>query len=103
MSWVHVDDLADALVFAARTEGFEGPFHAVAPQPVTNREFTRIAAKVLGRPALLPVPGMGMRLLAGEMASVALESQRATPRRLMEKGFSFTYPGLQTALENLKR
>lgn len=101
MPWIHVDDLTAALVFALENEALEGAFNALAPEPVTNREFTRLAAEALGRPAMVPVPASMMRLILGEMANVALYSQRATPAKLMKCGFSFTYPELQKALADL--
>jgi hypothetical protein len=76
-----------------------GAVNAVAPNPVTNRAFTRELASVLGRPAWLPVPGWGLRLGFGEMANeVLLSSARVVPAALQRLEFQFRYPGLRAAL-----
>jgi uncharacterized protein (TIGR01777 family) len=101
MSWIHVEDLAELLLFALQTPSVSGVLNAVAPQPVTNREFTRTLAGVLRRPALLPAPAFALRLLLGEMSSILLESQRALPSTALAQGFSFRFPELRAALEDV--
>jgi len=73
----------------------------VAPQPVTNAEFTRELARALHRPALLPVPALALRLLLGEMSEVLLASQRVVPQAAEAAGFRFRFPELGGALGNL--
>lgn len=102
MSWVHKRDAIDALLFMLDHADARGPYNVVAPGPVRNREFGRTLAAVLGRPAILPVPRFGVRLLFGEMGeSLLLAGQRALPRRLLEAGFVFGFPELRAALDNL--
>jgi hypothetical protein len=99
MPWVHVDDVVAMLHFAAR-ESLRGPFNAVAPKPVTNRQFTQVLASVLHRPALVPAPAFGLRLLIGEFAEILLASQRVVPRALQQAGYVFKYADLRPALED---
>lgn len=102
MSWITVDDLVRLLVYAIGTESPRGPVNAVAPQAVTNAEFTRALAHVLHRPALFPAPAFALRLAMGEMANeLLLSSQRVEPKRAMESGFRFQYPQLETALRHV--
>ncbi|MDD5763466.1 MAG: DUF1731 domain-containing protein, partial [bacterium] len=84
------------------SKGLSGPVNAVAPVPVTNREFTDALGKALSRPTLFPVPGFALRLAMGEMAdALLLASARAVPRRLEESGYRFRYPELGGALRHL--
>ncbi|WP_018084496.1 TIGR01777 family oxidoreductase [Desulfurispora thermophila] len=100
MSWIHIQDLVRLIYFLLCHPQASGPFNAVAPRPVTNMEFCRIAARVLKKPAWLPQPEFVLRLLLGEMAdSLLLASQRALPERALEKGFVFAYPDLIQALQ----
>ncbi len=101
MSWIHVDDMVDLILYACRTEGVDGPLNAVAPEPVSNRLFTATLADVLRRPAIFPVPGFILRLLLGEFAGVLLGSQRAVPDVALGRGFRFRYASLRAALEAL--
>jgi uncharacterized protein (TIGR01777 family) len=100
MSWIHMDDLA-ALIGFVLANRIAGPVNAVAPQPVTNAEFTRELGRVLHRPALLPVPRLVLRLLLGEMSEILLASQRAIPQAAQAAGFEFQFPELGAALANL--
>jgi NAD dependent epimerase/dehydratase family enzyme len=73
-----------------------------SPYPVTNAEFTRALAKVVKRPAILPVPAFALRLVLGELADEALlASTRVEPRKLTDGGFQFKFPDLESALESL--
>jgi len=101
MSWVHVDDLVELIVFSLGRPGFRGPVNGASPNPVTNAEFTTALASVLRRPALLTVPARALRLLYGEMAEMILGSQRVIPQALLSAGFEFRYPCLRPALQNL--
>lgn len=99
LSWIALDDLVEVFRFALQFEPLAGPVNAVAPQPVTNRQFTRALSRSLGRPALLPVPGIVLRLALGRMADeLLLASARAVPRRLLEARFAFRHPNLDDAL-----
>ncbi len=102
MSWIHIDDVARALVWTIDHEGASGPFNIVAPTPVSNREFTRRLGKLLHRPTILPVPKLAVKLALGEMGETALlHSQRVMPKRLLEGGFGFRFPTLDDALRDL--
>lgn len=103
MSWVAIDDLIAIILYAAKHANVKGPVNVVSPHPVTNAVFTRVLAKVLHRPAILPVPAFILRLLLGkEMAdALLLNSLRAKPSQLMQAGYSFIYPDLEEALKHL--
>jgi uncharacterized protein (TIGR01777 family) len=103
MSWIHIDDLLDLLVFAAAQEAFTGPVNATAPHPVTNREFTQTLAAVLHRPIFLPpVPKFALRLSMGEFADSLFQSQRVLPAAAEQAGFRFQHPELDGALKHLQ-
>jgi uncharacterized protein (TIGR01777 family) len=102
MSWIAIDDLVGAIQHVLATEALRGPVNAVAPNPVTNAEFTRTLARVLSRPALLPMPAFAARLAFGEMAdALLLSGARVMPARLQESGFHFRHPDLEGALKHL--
>jgi hypothetical protein len=99
MSWVGLTDVVAALHHLVLTESMQGPVNVTAPNPVTNEEFSKTLAHILGRPALLTVPGFALKAMFGEMAdAMLLHGQRAVPRRLLESGFAFTHPTLESAL-----
>lgn len=101
MSWIHRDDLVGLLLHAADNETLHGPVNAVAPQPVTNREFTATLARVLHRPALLPVPAFILKMALGEFADVLLGSQRVIPEKAQKAGFHFAHQRLDETLAGL--
>ena len=101
LSWTSLDDIVGAYVHALTHDELDGPVNNVAPNPVTNAEFTTTLARVLHRPALLPIPEFGPRLVLGETADEFLfVSQRAHPVRLLETGFQFRFPELEAALRH---
>jgi len=98
MSWIALDDWVNAVAFTLGTD-LAGAVNLVAPNPVPNADFARTLARVLGRPALMPLPKAAVDLLFGEMGrATLLGSQRVHPRRLQEAGFEFSYPTLEQAL-----
>ena len=101
--WIHLDDVVGALLFALERGQADGPINVTAPEPVTNRELSRALGHVLSRPAVLPVPGLALRLLYGEMATIVTTGQRALPRRLLELGYRFRHPSLEPALRDVLR
>jgi uncharacterized protein (TIGR01777 family) len=102
MSWITLEDAVQAILFGVRTDPLRGPINAVAPEPVTNRDFARALGRALHRPALLPVPAAALRLIFGELADATLlSSQRAIPERLTAAGFRFRSPALPDALTHL--
>jgi hypothetical protein len=104
MSWISIDDVVSALVFLMANEGAVGPVNVTSPEPVRNRDFTRTLGRVLSRPAVLPVPSHGLRLVFGEMADATLlTSTRVVPQRLLQLGFQFQHPALEPALRAVLR
>jgi uncharacterized protein len=102
MSWIHHEDLAGIYRFAL-TNPLRGPVNGVAPQPVTNAEFTREMGQALKRPTIFPVPGFALRLLFGDMAEMLLGGQRALPVQAEAAGYRFRYPRLGPALAHVLR
>ena len=101
MSWIALSDAVAALAFLLRAEAISGPVNLVGPNPVTNAEFTRTLAHVLGRPAVFPLPKLLLTLVLGEMGEdTVLASQRVRARRLVENGFKFKQPTLEEALRD---
>ncbi|MDT7689485.1 MAG: uncharacterized protein QOE46_2244 [Acidobacteriota bacterium] len=102
MSWIALDDLVGIIRRALTDETLRGPVNAVAPNPVTNDEFTKALGHVLGRPTLLSVPAFAARLAFGEMAdALLLASARVEPARLNEAGFEFKHTNIEDALRHL--
>jgi uncharacterized protein (TIGR01777 family) len=98
-SWVTLTDAVRALQWLIRQTAVHGPVNIVAPQPVTNREFTRALGEVLGRPTMIPLPATAARWVLGEMAdALLLASARVMPARLVEGGFSFEHREIRAAL-----
>jgi uncharacterized protein len=99
ISWVALPDVTRAIEFALETANLAGPVNVVAPNPVTNLEFTRALGRAVHRPALLRVPAFALRVALGEMAEATiLQSQRVLPARLRASGFDFEYPELEAGL-----
>jgi uncharacterized protein (TIGR01777 family) len=100
--WIHIADEVGAICFLIERQDARGPFNLSAPQQVTNLEFSRTLARVLGRPMLLRLPAPLLRLMLGELAELLLlGSQRVVPRRLLDLGFAFRFPQLEPALSDL--
>lgn len=99
MSWVGLNDVAAAVLFALERQDIVGPVNVTSPNPVTNADFTRTLARQLHRPAFLSVPAPAMKLLFGQMADEALlASARVNPQKLLDAGFQFSEPNLDQAL-----
>jgi uncharacterized protein (TIGR01777 family) len=102
LSWITLDDVVRAIQFALAAAAVCGPVNAVAPQPVTNREFTKTLGRVLGRPTIFPMPAFAARLAFGEMADeMLLSGVRVEPRMLSTAGFEFRSPELEPALRSM--
>jgi uncharacterized protein len=97
-SWIHVEDAAALLLFAAENLDTRGAINAVAPWPARNAEFTRVLAKVLRRPAILPVPAWALRFLLRGFSRELLDSRRVVPAAATHLGFPFRFPDLAGAL-----
>jgi uncharacterized protein (TIGR01777 family) len=104
MSWISLRDAVRALFFLIGRDDLSGPFNLTAPQPVTNRDFTRALASAVHRPAVFPAPAFALRLAFGRMADDALlASQKVVPHRLQDAGFTFQDQEIRTALQALLR
>ena len=102
LSWIHLQDWVNLVLWALDQDTVSGPLNLTAPSPVTNQEFSRTLAGELERPALLRAPAFALRLLMGEMAdALVLGGQRVLPRKAEEGGFSFRYPYLAPAIHSI--
>ncbi len=101
ISWIHVRDLAGLIVEAIDDISYEGPINAVSPNPVTNRDFTFTLAKILRRPAILPVPTWVLKILFGEMSQIIIASQKVSCELVKNLNYKFIYPQIKGALKNI--
>jgi ligand-binding SRPBCC domain-containing protein len=101
MSWIHLDDLVGLMMHVLEDDAATGPINGVAPEPVTNRRFTRELSRALRRPAIVPVPALALRIGLGEMSAVLLASQRVRPVVLETIGYTFRFPRLRDALAQI--
>jgi len=102
VSWIHVEDEVGLLLWALENEKASGVVNATAPNPVTNRAFSKALGKALGRPAVLPIPGVTLDLMFGrEFGKVLRGGQRVLPRRALDLGYEFRHPDLDEALRDL--
>jgi uncharacterized protein (TIGR01777 family) len=100
--WVSVRDVVGAIQHVLNHESLSGPVNTVAPNPVSNAEFTRVLASVLKRPALFPMPAFAVRIIFGEMGEeLFLGSQRVEPAKLASSGYQFQHPELKSALKEI--
>ena len=97
--WIQLEDVVGALLFCAESDRLTGPVNLSAPTPVTNAELSRALGRALHRPAILPVPAYGLRLVYGEMAQIVTTGQRALPKALVEAGYDFRFRELDPALD----
>lgn len=101
VSWVHVSDVARAILFVIENENIKGPFNLTSPDPKQMNEFGQILGDVLHRPHWIPVPSFSLKLALGEKSQLVLEGQRVMPEKLLSNGFNFKFPDLRDALENI--
>ena len=99
--WIHLRDLVQVVANALIDARFSGPINAVAPAPVTGREFAKALGRTVGRPAVLPVPRVVLRGLLGDAAAVLLDSQRCDPKALRGLGFRYAFRTLGEALADI--
>jgi len=100
MPWIHVDDIVGLYLKAIDDPAWSGAYNGAAPEPVTNKEFSKALGAALHRPSLAPVPAVAIKLLYGEMAEIVTEGQRAVPERALAEGYGFTHTELQAALKS---
>jgi len=102
LSWIALDDMINAILHVLNNQNLVGPVNMTAPAPITNREFARTLGKVLGRPAVLSVPALALRMAFGTEGAAMLQSgQRVLPARLVASGFDFSFKDVEHALRYL--
>jgi len=101
MSWIHLDDEVGLILWALDTESATGVINATAPNPVTNKEFSKALGATLNRPAFMPAPKLAVVALRGrELAEMVTGSARVIPRRALDLGYAFRFPAVEAALED---
>ncbi len=100
LPWIHVDDIVALYLAALDDARYDGPVNGSAPEPVTNRDFSKALGRALHRPAIAPVPALAVKLLFGEMAEIVLAGQRAVPGKALALGHAFQHPDLDEALRS---
>ncbi|MGI9519274.1 MAG: TIGR01777 family oxidoreductase [Pirellulaceae bacterium] len=101
VSWIHLHDLIELIVFLLSHQNVAGPVNGTTPNPVRNSEFANTLGKVLGRPAILPVPKFTLKLAVGEFAEFLFMSQRVVPNAALNAGFEFRFPSMELALADI--
>lgn len=101
VSWLHVSDMAGAVIFLLNNDSARGVYNMCAPNPVANKEFSKELAASLHRPCLFRIPAFVPKLLFGGAAVLATEGQRAVPDRLIEAGYKFKFPNIKGALADI--
>lgn len=101
MSWIHINDMVNAIIHIITTESIQGPINMTAPHAVCNDEFSHVLSHTLSRPCVFSTPEFIVRMLFGEMADLLVFGQNVTPQKLEESGFTFTYPTLALALNEI--
>ena len=100
-SWIHYEDEVAAIRFLLENESAKGVFNLTAPNPHTNKQFSKIIGKTMHRPSFMPAPSFVFKIMFGEMSTVLLDGQRVLPERLLEAGFKFKFAEAESALQNL--
>src|SRR3954453_2577590 len=100
LPWIHADDVVGIYLRALDDAAWSGAYNASAPEPVTNKEFSKALGRALHRPAVLPVPAAALRVLYGEMAEIVTEGQRAVPERTTAGGYAYRHADLDAALKD---
>ncbi len=102
MSWIAIDDLARIFLFAIENKGVKGVYNAVGPNPASNAELTKAAAKKAGKMFVgIGVPGLALKIFLGEMAQMVLGGNKVSAKKIQNAGFEFRYPVLENALEKI--
>ena len=101
LSWIHLSDVVQAILFCINNERIDGAVNFTAPHPLNMKEFGKTISHVMKKPHWLPVPSFTLKLMLGEMSILVLEGQRVLPEKLREHKFEFAYPTLETALHDI--
>jgi NAD dependent epimerase/dehydratase family enzyme len=100
MPWIHVDDVVGIYLAALDGDGWHGAINASAPEPVTNKAFSKALGRALHRPAIAPVPALAIQTLYGDMAEIVTKGQRVVPKAALEHEYAFAHPDLDEALRS---
>jgi uncharacterized protein (TIGR01777 family) len=104
LPWIHLDDEVSLILWALDNDQVSGVINASAPNPVTNREFSKALGRALHRPAVIPVPKLAVTAMrGGELADAVAGGARVIPRRALDLGFEFRHPEIDEALESALR
>lgn len=101
VSWIHIEDVIEAIVFIIEHDEIKGPVNFTAPTPVQMKQFGQTLGAVLNRPHWMPVPSFALQLALGEMSLLVLKGQNVHPNQLIQSGYQFRYPKLEGALQNI--
>jgi len=101
VSWVHVEDVVRSILFVASNPDIHGPVNVTSPNPVQMKEFGKTVGRVLRRPHWIPVPQFAMKAILGKKSALVLEGQSVLPEKLIQSGYTFSFPRLEGAIENL--
>jgi uncharacterized protein (TIGR01777 family) len=101
MSWIHINDMVNAIIHVIEVPFIEGPINMAAPNAVDNRTFSKTLAQTLSRPCLFKTPAFALKILFGEMADLLIYGQNVKPKKLIDSGYVFQYPQLKKALTDL--
>jgi len=100
ISWIHTSDLVGIILASIDDERWSGPVNATAPEPFSNRDFSRVLGRVLHRPAIFPVPALAIKALYGDMAEIVTSGARVMPAKALVLGYTFAEPDLERALRS---
>ncbi|KOP70919.1 TIGR01777 family oxidoreductase [Cytobacillus solani] len=101
VSWIHLKDVVNGILFVAANKHVKGPVNFTAPNPVKMKEFGQTLGKVLHRPHWIPAPRFALKIALGEMSILVLEGQKVLPQKLLAHGYTFLYRDLKNALEDI--
>lgn len=101
MSWIHHEDLVGIFLLCLDHAEAHGPFNATAPQPVTNKEFSKALGRVLHRPSFMPTPWFMLRMMLGEVANIITTGQRVIPKKAVDFGYVFKFADVESALRDV--
>ncbi len=101
MSWIHIDDMVQLILFLIRNKEISGAINATAPEPVSNKQFSKSLGKALSRPAFMPMPAGVLNILMGEMADLLTTGQYVVPKKALDHNYRFHFTKIDAALESL--
>jgi uncharacterized protein len=103
MSWIHINDFVDMIVYSIENSSINGIINAVSPNPVKNIEFTKTLGRMVKRPTILPVPSIALKVALRDLSDLLLYSQRVSAEKICKSGFKFTYPTIENAFEEVNK